>query len=328
MTTRRHGFSLIELLVAASIAGIAAIYMLGTFAASNRAYTTIDQISESQQNLRAVAALLERDMRHAGMMVELSAGVCASDNTGAPDLLYLSDADALAPDKDDLAPYPGAVIQGGVGNVAGTQTLAVDSLMIEPNPPLRAAYDVDADGTNDSDFQVGGGAIVMDRFSPGRGVACGTITAVNTGGPSITVQFTSGTLDPAGGATQLFVVPAHEYRIVNGDQLRRNGMLMTEGVEDLQVSFFFDLNDDNLVDAGERQGDGVGADYVAQGTDMSPLTELRVNLVTRTRLEDPDFEGQLQLRENRAAGAPTDGFRRRVHTTTVLLRNIESRLST
>ncbi len=35
-----------------------------------------------------------------------------------------------------------------------------------------------------------------------------------------------------------------------------------------------------------------------------------------------------QLRENRAAGAPTDGFRRRVHTTTVLLRNIESRIST
>ena len=69
------------------------------------------------------------------------------------------------------------------------------------------------------------------------------------------------------------------------------------------------------------QGDGAGGDYTAKDTDMSELREIRVNLVVRTRGEDSDFDGQPQLRENRTA-AGTDGFRRRVYTSTVRVRNM------
>jgi hypothetical protein len=105
-------------------------------------------------------------------------------------------------------------------------------------------------------------------------------------------------------------------------------MLLAEGVEDLQAAFFFDLNGNNQIDAGEWQADGTGAnDYVAQDTDMRDLRGVRLNLVTRTRLEDERFGGKAQARENRAAGA-ADGFRRRVYTSSVRLRNMGPRVGT
>jgi prepilin-type N-terminal cleavage/methylation domain-containing protein len=323
---RPGGFTLIELLVSVAILGVVSVYMFESFAVNQRAYTVVDQVAESQQTLRAIADLLERDLRHAGFMVPEGAAVCGIDDDDAPDLLYVSDANAIDPD-DDLATYDGATIGGGVTQVsASTFTFGVSSLLIEP-APSRAAYDADGDGTADSDFQVGGGAIVMDLQDPGRGTACGRVTAVSALGPTVQVAIQSGALAAAGGAPQLVVVPAHEYRIANGDQLLRDGVLLSEGVEDLQVAYFFDADGDNVVDDGEVLGDGVGADYAAAGQDASELREVRVNLVTRTRSEDREWtQGRPQATENRAtAGAGSDGFRRRVHTSTVMLRNLGAR---
>ena len=121
------------------------------------------------------------------------------------------------------------------------------------------------------------------------------------------------------------VLPATEYRIV-GTQLFRNGLLLSNEIEDLQVALFFDANGDNLVDAGEILGDGVGNDYLAAANDVAVLRGLVVNLVARTRLEDDDFKGHFQAMENRIAVAGQDGFRRRVHTNTIRLRNVGSRI--
>ena len=49
-------------------------------------------------------------------------------------------------------------------------------------------------------------------------------------------------------------------------------------------------------------------------------------LVARTRLEDDDFNGYFQAMENRIAVAGQDGFRRRVPTNTIRLRNVGSRI--
>ena len=185
---RRAGFTLMELMVGLAVMGIAVVYMLESVTVGNRTYTVLDQVVESQQNLRAVAKLLEHDLRHAGLMVPVGAAICGVDNTASPDLLYVSDSDAIDP-RDDIAPYDGALITGGVTNVTGTiVTLGVDSLILEPNPPVRGAYDVNGDGTLDSDFQVGGGVIIMDLEDPGRGTVCGRIDSVSLTGPSITID--------------------------------------------------------------------------------------------------------------------------------------------
>ena len=63
--------------------------------------------------------------------------------------------------------------------------------------------------------------------------------------------------------------------------------------------------------------------------DNSFLTEIRVNIVVRTRNQDADVlqnpgmaQGQWQTTENRVAPGGFDGFRRRVHTAIVRPRNV------
>lgn len=318
------GFTLIELLISVAILGIVSVYMFESFAVNQRAYTVIDQVAESQQNVRAIADLLERDLRHAGLMVPEGAAVCGVDDDAAPDLLYVSDANAIDP-GDDVATYDGAAIAGGVTQVAtGVATFALSSLLMEP-APSRPAYDANGDGTADSDFQVGGGAIVVDLLDPGRGSACGRVTQVNLVGPQVQVDIRTGALGAAGGPTNLVLIPAHEYR-VNGDQLLRDGVVLSEGMEDLQVAYFLDDDTDGVVDVDEIHGNGTGPDFESGGQDGSEVREVRVNLVTRTRAEDREWtQGRPQALENRAAAVANDGFRRRTYTSTVMLRNVGSR---
>ena len=318
------GFTLIELLISVAILGIVSVYMFESFAVNQRAYTVIDQVAESQQNVRAIADLVERDLRHAGLMVPEGAAVCGLDDDNAPDVLYVSDANAIDPDED-VSTYDGATIGGGVTQVAAAlTTFSVSSLVMEP-APSRPAYDTDLDGTADSDFQEGGGAIVMDLLDPGRGAACGRVTQVILAGPQVQVDLQTGALGAAGGPTNLVLVPAHEYRI-NGDQLLRDGVVLSEGVEDLQVAYFLDADTDGVVDADEIHGNGTGPDYVAGGQDGSQVREVHVSLVTRTRAEDREWtQGRPQALENRAAAAGNDGFRRRTYTSTVMLRNVGAR---
>jgi hypothetical protein len=298
--------------------------MFESFAVNQRAYTVIDQVAESQQNVRAIADLLERDLRHAGLMVPEGAAVCGVDATNGPDLLYVSDANAIDPDED-LSTYDGAAIGGGVTQVsAGPTTFAVSSVVIEPSP-ARPAYDTDLDGAADSDFREDGGAIVMDLANPGRGTACGRVEMVDVGGSQVRIDIQSGALGAVAGTPNLVVVPAHEYRLANGDQLFRDGVLLSEGVEDLQAAYFFDLDDDGVVDGGEMRGVS-GENFDPADQDGSSVRSVRVNLVTRTRMEDRDWtQGRAQALENRAAAAASDGFRRRVYTSTVMLRNVGAR---
>ena len=116
---RREGFTLIELLVVTAVMGIAVIYMFETITAGNRAYTVLDQVAETQQSMRAVADLLERDIRHAGMMVPQGAAVCGVDNTTDPDVFYVSDAEAIDP-GGDIMPYEGAQITSAGATIAGS----------------------------------------------------------------------------------------------------------------------------------------------------------------------------------------------------------------
>jgi prepilin-type N-terminal cleavage/methylation domain-containing protein len=327
---RREGFTLLEILTVVVVFGIAIIYMFDGLTRGNRAYMVLDQVAETQQSMRAVADLMERDIRHAGMMVPPGAAVCGVDDDTNPDVLYVSDAEAIDP-GDDITAYEGARIITGTGIAdadSGGVTITVDSLVVEPSPS-RPAYDTDGNGASDSDFRVGGGVIVFDFNNPGRGTVCGTVRAVNAGASSISVDpVRAGPLDGFAGTVKLVAVPAHEYRISNGDELRRDGLLLAKGVEDLQLAYYLDLDEDNQIDAGEMRGTAAGTDdYVAQGTDMSDLREVRLNLVVRTRAEDEDFTGRPQAKENRADGAD-DGFRRRAYTATIMLRNMFARIGT
>jgi len=321
---RSDGFTLIELLVATAVMVVVVLYLLQTFTVQHRTYEVVDQVSEAQQNLRAVAALMEHEVRHGGFMVPEGAAVCVVDVTNGPDMIFVSDADAIDP-TGELEPDLGARVTAGFNNDSTPDTLTVDSTTLD----ALAFYDNDGDGTNDTDFQVNGGAILVDADDQGRGRACGAVTAATA--TTVAVDFQNGigtTVNPQ----ELVVVPAHVYRVDTATlQLTRDGRLLAPDIEDLQVALFYDLDEDGGVDANEYPGSG-GSEPVfnpaASTWTDALLREVRINFVARSRAEDPNREydqGAFQATGNRAAPAGTDRFRRRVHQATIRIRNVGGR---
>ena len=320
---REAGFSLMELMVAAGLTGIVVVYLMQSFSTQQRTYVMLDQVTEAQQSLRAISDLIEREIRLAGFMVDEAGAVCGVDSTSAADSLFVSDASALDP-TTATAPAMGArtSTSPAAGNVTLTLTSG-DTVVLDGQP----AYDTNGDGVNDSDFRVGAGAIVYDRNNPSRGAACGTVVAVPST-TSVRVNFLASALGGVAAGAQLVVVPAHVYQVNNNAQLLRDGLVLSEDVEDLQIAYFFDKDGDLTLDPGENPGIA-GTPYTASAWDNSDLRDVRVNFVVRTRGSDPSFKGgAFQTTENRATPAATtqdSQTRRRVHSTTVRVRNVGNR---
>lgn len=330
MLRRSAGFTLVELLIAAFGLALVVVYSLGSFTALNQTATVVDQVSEAQQNSRAVAALIERDLRNAGYLVPVAGAVCGVDSTTGPDTLYVSDSDAIRT-VDELplglrGSDLGAITSVEPDDSVSTTTLSVDTVIIDG----VASYRKDSGSAGlDSDFRVGAGAIVVDALNTDRGVACGRVTAVTTGGtPSVTVAFDS-ELDSGSGISELVVIPAHVYRIDTGVtpfQLERNGTKLAADVEDLQVAYFYDADGDGLAAATEYEGNSSTNVYDPEAVDGANLLDVRFSVVIATRGVDPRKRTNASRGEARENRDPTtvpgdDGRHRRVYTSTVRIRN-------
>jgi len=316
----KAGFTLIEFMVAIGLLSVLMIGVASSFTFQQRTYVVVDQVAEAKQNVRVVADLIERELRNAGYMIPSGGAVCGVDDDTGPDRIYISNAAAVVamgslPTTLLTTPL-GAVIgnapAGGLS--AGSQTLNLDT--------------DDLDGIGGGDFAVGSGVIVVDRNAGIDGVACGRVTGLPAGAmPTVPIQVD---LEDGTGAltagSELVAIPAIVYELV-GDELRRNGVPIVDQVEDFQVAWFFDANGNSLVDPGEYIADEDGDNgYDAAALDASELREVRINVVLRTRDEDPNESWQRgvgQALENRDPDSVpgADGARRRVHTSTVRLRN-------
>jgi len=331
---RRDGFTLIELMITSAILLLVMLYVTQAFTVQQKTYVVVDQVTEAQQNLRAVSDLVDRDVRLAGFMVPRQAAVCGHDATTGPDRLYLSNADAirsvfaLEGGNEDLAGDYGAPVSGVTST--WTKSGATASVTV-----TRDWVDVQADG---ADFAVSAGVILVNRRDPEANVACGTITAI--AGSTLTIDLGDTSIGPVGLNSDVVAVPAHIYSLTPAGggapaQLFRDGMLIASDVEDLQVTYFFDLDDDLEVDAGESFGTSGGTARPWELTpantrpDPSSLREVQLNLVTVTRDDDPNRDwtlgvGQVTGNRNPASLSTGDGKRRRVYTARVRPRNVIS----
>ncbi len=355
---RISGFTLIEVMVSVAVLGLVTSYLTLMLVQQSRGYEVVDDVTEVQQNLRAIGDLIEHDVLVTGMMMPSAGAICGIDNAqNGTDILFVTDTDGIVT-AGEVEPDLGIPITVGYD---GTDTDVLTILRGDVEKTATAdlfSYDNDnpPDNVADSDFpfmpaagQVGG-VIVADPTNPALGSQCGIITNVSAplGGPyRITVDWEvtiGGTAmvpveRPLLGASSLVVIPAHVY-VVSWDgaagtptQLLRDGLLLADDVEDLQVSYFHDVNDDGVVDANEWSGGAGGPAYTADGRDNSLLRAVRFSVVIRTAsqdavaLQDPTkASGVFQVRENAPARAfPPDGYRRRVFTRTVLPRNVLSR---
>jgi hypothetical protein len=112
-------------------------------------------------------------------------------------------------------------------------------------------------------------------------------------------------------------------------QLVRDGMVLADGVEDLQFALFYDLDDDGEVDDNVEDpgSSNFAGEYESDNWDNEDLRQIRFNVVVRSAAVDPAWsQGQFQVRENRVdPGNDPDGFRRRVFTASVRPRNVGKR---
>lgn len=330
----QHGFTLTETMIVMALLGVLVAGVMNVFTIQKKSAATNRQVADAQHTSRLVGDLLELDLRHTGFLVPESGAYCVVDATATPDVLFVTDAGAVDPTseiRNDL----GARLTAGF-NVAGddlvgtgSRTFTLDSMMIEAAAPA-GAYDTDANGVADSDFRVGSGAIFTDAGNPGRGSACGTVTALNLAGRTITVTVESSTLGgmPATPEpVEIVAIPAHVYRINGNLQLVRNTLPVADDVEDLQIAAFVDADQDRVVDANEYRGVSAAVILDPSGTNISLTREVRANFVVRTTRQDAENpNGRFQQAENRAAVAGTDGFRRRAYSAVVMLRNVGSRV--
>ena len=330
---RLAGFSLIELFIATGARVLVIFFTLATFTVQHQTYVVVDDVSETQQNTRSIANLLERDLRNAGYLVSPLAAACGVDSTSAPDMLFVSDADAIRP-VDQLpaslrGTQLGALTSTAAPGSPGATTMTLSSL--SPSTGAPVVIDGEATYNGNSDFLANGGAILVDVTNPGRGVACGIVTSV-TPPNTVVVNFVNVLASGPSLPPDLRLVPAINYRIVSPgagapDRLLRNGVLLAKDVEDMQVAWFYDANANSDVDDNDYKG-GSGTTYDNTLIDGDDLREVRVSLVVRTSGDDPrnPNTGSVgQVLENRSANIPgEDGRRRRLHSSPVRVRNVAS----
>lgn len=338
---RRHGYSLIEILIATAILGIVMFGLMATFTANQKTHVTVDQVTVTQQNLRVVAEIIESDLRMSGYMVPGHAAICLGDSGTGPDTLYLSDSRAILSVAD---------IQSQDSGLLGSE-LAVPVTNISSGMSVGGAgmtlvlSERWVDIGSDPDFTVGAGIMVVDKNDSEGRVVCGTIMSLTNGsgdGVTLVVDFdTPAVTFGSGSSAEIAAIPALVYRIVEPGggstdryQLRRNGVLVANDVEDMQLVLFFDSDDDGIVEPGEVEGDdgstvgdGVSISHSPALADGRELKQVRLNLVMSTEREDPDQRAPLsqpQVTGNRDPGslAAPDRKKRRVYQSTIRLRNV------
>lgn len=328
----RRGFTLLELMVSLAILSIVVIGVFESMTRQHRTAVVTENVVEVQNNVRAIASLVEREIRMAGYMVPDAVAVCGVDRTTGSDELFVSENEPIVPD-DARAGDMGARLALGTTwtNPTSNTTLNLDPTTTDLDGDGTYFYDNDGNGTPEADFRVGGGVIVGDLANPHRGTFCGRVRAASS--TQITFSPVAGSLlahDAVNDAEEeIVLVPAAHYWIdgTGGTgRLMRNQDLLAQGVDDFQISYFFDVDGDGVVDAAttEEPGTKNGNAYAPGSWDNSTLEEVRFSIVVRTRAGDQTFaDGAFVALENRTPpGGANDGFRRRVVVGSVRPRNV------
>ncbi|MBK7950146.1 MAG: prepilin-type N-terminal cleavage/methylation domain-containing protein [Deltaproteobacteria bacterium] len=94
----RAGFTLLELMISISILAIVVVGVFESLTRQHRTSIVTESVVEVQNNVRAIASLMEREVRMAGYMVPDAASVCGRDLTTASDELFVSETEPIVPD--------------------------------------------------------------------------------------------------------------------------------------------------------------------------------------------------------------------------------------
>jgi Tfp pilus assembly protein PilW len=254
---------------------------------------------EIQEEARLVVDVILKDVRAGGFMVPKYAAVVSTDGgTAASDALCISDPsvidDATLPNSAQK--FAGARVKNPVGAGAGSVTVSTSTV------------DIDSDG--DTDFTEGD-AIIIGTGTRGH---CAVIDTLTVGATDTTIQFSPSTLTGFNAGSDDAVVPAVRYAVAAG-AFSRNGVVLSNHIEDLQAEFGVDA---------DRNGTVEGAEFPIDDLDTQEyelVRNVRIHVTAREARTEPGFQGQFPAIANRVAGA-ADNFKRRRVTGDAILRNL------
>jgi len=292
--TDNRGVTLIELLVAIIISAFLVTGIYSLFIVQTRTYSVQDSVADIQQDARAVLAMMVKDIRMAGF---LTGGGTASGFTvgGGATPISLRGTDrsyALEFTNSSVASDEITVVcaRDFVGEV--TAVPVANQVTVDQTVSLIANDYVAFDLHNSTLYQV-------------QSATGNTITLTSSPSPAIVV------------GERVYQVDSVTYSVdaVDGE-LDRNGQPVAGGggatiVEDLQFAYQVD-------------GDTTWHNTIPGGSSNADIRMVRVNLIVRTAVPDPEDTGfSKPACEDRAEETTNTGCRRRLYTTTVKVRNLD-----
>ena len=290
-----RGFTLIELMMALAISAILVGGTYSIFISQQRTYILQDQVVGAQQDARAALIIIARDIRMAGML------------TGFDGFSVNGASEAITPTNSDSGPDQIRVVFAAEEFAVSGGSVTVNTVS-DNDVTLSANASEFFDNSQKRYVAFEGESHVYQISS----VSSSTLTLTESP-PEYLDDFSA----------RIFRVRAITYTI-SGNSLYRNngeetqilaGAINQSEVEDLQIAYQVEGNTSWIYDETTSSW--------PTGKSNEDIRVVRISLVVRTPVEDTDDQSYSRpALEDRAASGTQDGYRRRIYTTVVKLRNV------
>jgi prepilin-type N-terminal cleavage/methylation domain-containing protein len=310
--SKQKGFTLIELLVGLVLTGFVLIAIYNIFISQYKSYLVQDSVAETQQNARAALNRMVKDIRMAGYGVTDGTDFVITATNGSVDSITFN------------------------ANIGGASTYLTAEV---------ASGDTTIDVKDSSDFVIGDNVNILDYKH--HLIATATISDIPSGNElDVTgLAFESGFSSSISGNLVQTDFRTITYSINNMVLNRNTGggaQPLAENIEDLQLVYAYDSNNDRILDT-DASGDVICAidsdgggdldtrvnddgttETLATAVEFSCIREIRINLVARTQKKDNDWSvgKRFAIFDNQPSTSQDDiKYRRRLLSTTIGIRN-------
>jgi type IV pilus assembly protein PilW len=332
----KRGFTIIELLIVLAIATIGLGAMLSFFINQNKTAIFQEQVTDAQQNGRIALNIITEDLRMAGFGVP--SGI---------DIIVPADAGTSLPETTNGGANSSDTIAFNA-NLEGAAIL-LNEVSLSNNTPIT----IDVSSAYGFETTEANKVVDFISFEDKSVIASATVTNVDTANNRLTIT-PNATVNVKSGVYVGTRRKQITYRIDNNLNLDRvvtrfnlDGSVTNDtvpniasNIEDLQFAYAYDSDDDGDIEtdangiiwAVDTNNDGNldnrikdDGSYQALASTIaySQIRAIRISLIARTTTEDVRNRVFNRPRlDDRTAATTNDGFRRRIFTTTVYIRNM------
>lgn len=337
-----RGVTLVELMIAMFLS---TLILMGAFHVHSTFQTSLhrqDQISRMQQTMKVTRDLLERRLRSAGAgLVANTKSYCGGEHQVGPFTLHnkntFGQGDTTEGDSDNDPDWFEVISSDKALNGIITQPSPVkNAVNFVDNPeafPVGGLFGIKGPngvcvfmvtmhpGSNGVQYRPGAGALNQCYNSPAEKGACQS--EVLDGANFVPVgsemlNFSSGTfalrIDDSNPRRPVLMMATG---VAGGDPNLYQWQPVAEHVEDMQIGMYLDTSDppDEIGDLWVNSRD-------LTTLELDRVRAVRISLVFRSASEIAGWRaGRRPALEDRPAATTTDGYLRRVMTSTVKLRN-------